>query len=109
MKSKRKATLSQRDRIGNHRIARRSANSFTDAIRKSNRQHLMPVTGKREQRPHHRRERITTHDQKLSSTESIAEMTREQFQQTRDRLSESFNDSDRACRSTERGSEEDRK
>jgi hypothetical protein len=65
------------DRIGNHCITRCGANSFADAIRKPDCQHVVPVTGKREQRTHQRRERITTDDEKLPFAESIAQVTGE--------------------------------
>jgi hypothetical protein len=96
MKTKRESTLLESNRVGNHRVARRGANSFADAIADSYRQHLVPVSGEGEKRSHHGRERITTHDQKLSFAKSIAQVPGKQLQETRDRFGQSFDYSNRA-------------
>jgi hypothetical protein len=96
MKTKRQSSLFEPNGVGNHRVARRGANSFADAVGKPDREHLLPVTGKREQRPHQCRQRVSANNQEFPSPQSIAKVTGKQFEQTRDRFSQSFDYADRS-------------
>src|SRR6185369_6593617 len=106
MKAKCESALFDADCVGDHRVTRRSPDAFADAIRQSNREHLTPRLCKRKQRPRDRSQRVTRNHEQLSFRESIAEITREQLQQARDRLGESLDDSDRARRSTQTSGQE---
>ena len=80
METKRQSTLWEFNGVGNHRIARRRAYSFTNAIRQAYCQHLMPVAGERKQRSHDRGECVTADYETLPFACSIAEMTGKEFQ-----------------------------
>src|ERR1700752_1773687 len=68
----------------------------------------MPVVCETEKRSDERRECVTTNHQPLSFAQTIAEITGEQFQQTRHRFRESLNHADGCGRRTETNGEENR-
>ena len=97
MKPERQPALFEPDGVGDHGVARSASDSFANTICKANREHLVPVTGKRKKRSHQRRKRIAADYQELPSSKSIAEIAGKEFQQTGNGFGQSFNDADRAC------------
>jgi len=69
---------------------------------------LQPTRRKREQRPRRRGQRVSADDKKLSLSPAIAEMASKQFQQTRNRFCQSFDNPDRARGGAKTRREEDR-
>jgi hypothetical protein len=81
--------------VGDQRVAWRTADTFTNTIDKTCREHPVDRSGQREERFGARSERITKNHQKLALAEIIAECTRENLHGSGSSFRHPFNDADR--------------
>jgi hypothetical protein len=66
VKAKRDPTLFNGNSVGNHRVARRTANTLSNSIREPDCENLMPVCDEGEQRARDGCHRIAGHNEDLS-------------------------------------------
>src|SRR5687767_6296037 len=76
------------------RVARSSSNPFAHAVSHPHDKDLLPARHECEQRPRHSRQRITHKDGKLAVAEFVAQITRKELEDARDRFGKTFDQAD---------------
>src|SRR5687768_7865121 len=75
-------------------VARSSSNPFARAVSHPHDKNLLPARHEGEQRPRHSRQRITHKDGKLAVAEFVAQITRKELEDARDRFGKTFDQAD---------------
>ncbi|OIQ75004.1 hypothetical protein GALL_433350 [mine drainage metagenome] len=96
VQAERQTALLRRDRAGEQRVARRTAQPLAGAVGETQQQHHRPAAGDVEQRPADRRQRVAADDPAARVAEAVGEHAAGQFQQACARFGDAFDQPERA-------------
>jgi len=108
LKSERSAAALDGRDVGDHGVARRRSNPFSGPIEKARAEDAGPPARQRDPRPRHGRQRVAADDQPFASRQSIGNRSRHEFENRRECVRRSFDQSDDHRRRAQRGCEKDR-
>src|SRR6266566_2024536 len=95
-------------RVGQQRVARRGADSLTDAIGDANRQHLWRGSRRGSERAHDRSNEIAGDDERLSAGDFVGPPSAQQLEQRCRGLGRPFDGADETCVRSENSRQENR-